>query len=109
MRAKLQSLKRELRRRMHAPIPVQGKWLGQVVRGYFAYHSVPTNTRRLSAFRDHVKVIWRRVLRRHSQKDRTPRDRMRQLADAFLPTPRILHPWPEARFLVNHPRWEPSA
>jgi len=109
MRVKLQSLKRELRRRMHEPIPVQGKWLGQVVRGYFAYHSVPTNTRRLSAFRDHVKVIWRRVLRRRSQKDRTPRNRMRQLADAFLPTPRVLHPWPDARFLVNHPRWEPSA
>jgi group II intron reverse transcriptase/maturase len=109
MRAKLQSLKRELRRRMHEPIPVQGKWLGQVVRGYFAYHSVPTNTRRLSAFRDHVKVIWRRVLRRRSQKDRTPRKRMRQLADAFLPTPRVLHPWPDARFLVHHPRWEPDA
>ena len=31
MRAKLQEIKEELRRRMHQPIPEQGKWLGQVV------------------------------------------------------------------------------
>ena len=42
MRAKLKALKAELRRRMHEPIPEQGKWLAQVVRGYFAYHAVPT-------------------------------------------------------------------
>jgi hypothetical protein len=28
---------------MHEPIPMQGRWLGQVVRGYFQYHAVPTN------------------------------------------------------------------
>ncbi len=43
MRAKLKALKAELRRRMHEPIPEQGKWLAQVVRDYFAYHAVPTN------------------------------------------------------------------
>jgi RNA-directed DNA polymerase len=109
MRATLQRVKGELRRRMHEPIPVQGKWLGQVVRGYFAYHSVPTNISRLSAFRDEVKRIWRRVLYRRSQKDCTSRKRITQLADSFLPLPRVLHPWPDARFIVTHPRWEPSA
>jgi len=39
MRARLRAIKEELRRRMHEPIPIQGKWLGQVVRGYFAYHA----------------------------------------------------------------------
>src|SRR3989441_7261293 len=33
MRAKLQAIKQELRQRMHQPIPIQGKWLGQVVKG----------------------------------------------------------------------------
>ena len=33
MRAKLQEIKKEMRRRMHQPIPDQGKWLGRVVRG----------------------------------------------------------------------------
>jgi RNA-directed DNA polymerase len=41
MRVKLKALKAELRRRMHVPIPEQGRWLAQVVRGYFAYHAVP--------------------------------------------------------------------
>ena len=31
-------------------------------------------------------------------------DRMGRLADDWLPTPRILHPWPDKRFAVNHPR-----
>jgi len=33
MRAKLRELKTELRKGMHQPIPVVGRWLGQVVRG----------------------------------------------------------------------------
>jgi hypothetical protein len=43
MRAKLQAIKQKLRRSMHQPIPQQGRWLQQVVTGYFNYHAVPTN------------------------------------------------------------------
>ena len=71
MRAKLQEIKEELRRRMHQPIPEQGQWLKQVVAGFFNYHAVPTNSRALAAFRYHVIDLWRRTLRRRSQKDRT--------------------------------------
>jgi group II intron reverse transcriptase/maturase len=109
MRAKLKALKAELRRRMHEPIPEQGKWLAQVVRGYFAYHAVPTNFRRLNAFRHHIEALWLRTLRARSQKDRVTWVHMQRLAIAFLPPPRIRHPWPDTRFLVTHPRWEPSA
>ncbi len=109
MQAKLQDLKEELRRRRHQPIPDQGKWLGQVVGGFFNYHAVPTNHRALCAFRDHVVDLWRRSLKRRSQRDKTRWDRMRKLADDWLPKPRILHPWPRDRFAVKHPRWEPSA
>src|SRR5512134_3157993 len=35
--------------------------------------------------------------------------RIAKLADAWLPKPRILHPWPSDRFAVKHPRWEPYA
>jgi RNA-directed DNA polymerase len=109
MRAKLRAIKEELRRRMHEPIPQQGQWLRQVVRGYFAYHAVPTNVASLSAFRNHVVDLWRRTLKRRSQKDHTTWDRLARLAADFLPAPRILHPWPDARFAVTHPRWEPNA
>ncbi|AQV92832.1 group II intron reverse transcriptase/maturase [Cupriavidus necator] len=104
MRAKLRQVKEELRRRMHDPIPAMGRWLQQVVRGYFAYHAVPTNSRVLGAFRYHVTDLWRRTLRRRSQKDAMTWERMNRLADAWLPQPRILHPWPDQRFAVKHPR-----
>jgi hypothetical protein len=109
MQAKLKQVKEELRQRMHQSIPEQGKWLRQVVGGFFAYHAVPTNSHALAAFRHHVIDLWRRSLRRRSQKDRSTWERMAQLTDAFLPRPRILHPWPSDRFAVKHPRWEPSA
>jgi RNA-directed DNA polymerase len=109
MRAKLREIKEQLRERRHEPIPEQGRWLKQVVSGFFAYHAVPTNSRALSAFRHYVTDRWRRTLRRRSQKDGMTWARITKIADAWLPQPRILHPWPEKRFAVRHPRWEPSA
>jgi len=109
MRAKLKEIKKVLRRRMHEPLPQQGKWLAQVAGGYFNYHAVPTNGPTLATFRFLVAELWRRALRRRSQKDRMKWERITQLADQWLPPPRILHPWPELRFAVTHPRWEPYA
>ena len=100
MLGKLKDIKAELRRRMHQPIPEQGRWLRQVVTGHFVYYAVPTNSRALSAFRHHVTDLWRRTLRRRSQKDGFTWDRMTRLVDDLLPQPRILHPWPDVRFDV---------
>jgi len=104
MCAKLQEIKEGLLQRMHRPIPETGKWLAQIVAGYFAYHAVPTNSPALSAFRYHVLVLWHRQLCRRSQRARVLWTRMTKLADEFLPPPRVLHPWPSVRFAVRHPR-----
>jgi RNA-directed DNA polymerase len=104
MQVTLRRIKEELRRRMHEPIPEQGAWLKQVVRGFFAYHAVPTNGPALRAFYYYVKRIWLRTLRRRSQKDRFSWQRMHGLAADWLPQPRILHPYPDRRFAVMHPR-----
>ncbi len=104
MGAKLREVKEGLRQRWHLPIPETGKWLGQVVAGYFAYHAVPTNSAAIGAFRYHVTVLWHRRLCRRSQKARLVWPRMAKLADDFLPKPRVLHPWPNVRFAVRHPR-----
>jgi len=109
VRARLGAIKEELRRRRHQPIPVQGLWLRRVVTGFFAYHGVPTNGRALAAFRFHVLDLWRRTLRRRSQRDDLTWERVARLADHWLPRPRILHPWPQQRFAARHPRWEPYA
>jgi RNA-directed DNA polymerase len=109
VKAKLKEIKVALRANMHKPIPEQGSWLGQVVRGYFAYHAVPTNLGTLVAFHHHVTDLWLRTLRRRSQKDRKAWPDMTKLAAQWLPRPRIQHPWPNQRFAVKYPRWKPDA
>src|SRR5215468_2355723 len=104
MQAKLAEVKKELRKRMHQPIPEQGRWLAQVVRGYFAYHAVPTNRATVAAFHRYVTRLWHRTLRRRSQKDRFTWERAHRLAADWLPQPRNFHPWPNVRFAVNHSR-----
>ena len=75
----------------------------------FGDYAVPTNGAALTAFYYHVKRIWLRTLRRRSQKDRFSWQRMDSLAADWLPQPRILHPYPDRRFAVMHPRREPCA
>jgi len=109
MQAKIKAVAGELRRRMHQSIPEQGKWLGQVVKGFYNYHAVPTNWAALGAFRDEITARWHWTLSRRSNKGALTWARMKQLADDWLPKPQILHPWPNQRFAVAHPRWEPYA
>ena len=104
MQAKLKTIQQEMRRRMHQPIPDQGKWLWYVVNGYFNYHAVPTNTRALVAFRTEIARRWRRVLTRRGERTKLNWKQMNQLLAAWLPKPRILHPWPDKRFAVRYPR-----
>src|SRR5271163_4190865 len=102
-------LKEELRRQMHGPVREQAEWLKQVVASFFQCHAVPTNVQALVAFRFHVVDLWQRTLRRRGQRHRMTWARIGRLADHWLPKPRILHPWPNQRFAVKHPRWEPYA
>jgi len=104
VRAKLREIKEEMLRRRHEPIPEQGKWLAQVVGGFFAYHAVPTNSRTLGAFHRRVTELWKRALQRRSQRADLTWERMERLTGDFLPKPKILHPWPHVRFAVTHSR-----
>ena len=98
MRAKLNALKGKIERRMHLPIPEQGRWLASVLRGHYNYYAVPDNSEALRAFRRQAVWHWLRALRRRSQRTRLTWERMSRLADRWLPLPRVLHPWPEQRF-----------
>ncbi|EPL5088688.1 group II intron reverse transcriptase/maturase, partial [Klebsiella pneumoniae] len=109
MTATLKAIKDGLRRRWHYSIPEQGKWLRRVVQGYLNYHSVPGNFPTMQKFRTHVTNLWRRALRRRSQKDDTTWTKANKLAAAWLPRVRVLHPWPVERFTARHPRQEPGA
>ncbi|MFN7922034.1 MAG: group II intron reverse transcriptase/maturase [Bryobacteraceae bacterium] len=98
MRAKLAELKQALRSRMHESIPETGKWLQGVVKGYCQYHAVPGNIRPLSLFRVRLCRLWRHVLRRRSQTAKVSWDVVGRIVDRWIPAPRILHPYPDARF-----------
>jgi RNA-directed DNA polymerase len=97
-RAKLHSVKAEMRRRAHQPIPEQGEWLASVVRGHYAYYAVPVNIKAMDTFRDQVTRHWYRALRRRSQRTRLNWERNHRLAQRWLPSAKITHPWPDQRF-----------
>jgi RNA-directed DNA polymerase len=98
MQAKLRSVKTEMRRRMHHPIPEQGRWLARVLQGHYNYYAVPDNSEALHGFRRRAIRLWLQALRRRSQKDRLTWSYMLRLQARWLPEPRILHPWPNQRF-----------
>ena len=101
MAAKLKQVKTLLMARRHWSIEAQGRWLGSVVRGHLAYYSVPGNIQQVGTFREQVIRHWRRALRRRSQKTRMNWQRMRRLADRWLPRARYTHPWPNQRFAAR--------
>ena len=100
IQAKLKELKKELRRRMHWPVPELGGWLRSVLRGHYQYYGVPHNGYALSSFRYQVIRLWFRTLQRRSQRTRLIWDRMKRLVKTWLPYPRIMHPYPEQRLRV---------
>jgi len=102
MRAKLQTIKEQLRCAMHRPVADVGQWLRSVVQGWFNYHAVPGNHHCLDQFRTQVARLWRHALRRRSQKSGRWRwDRMTRLIDRWLPRPQTLHPFPNQRLIVT--------
>jgi group II intron reverse transcriptase/maturase len=100
MRAKLHELKNELRRRLHWPVPVVGKWLRVVLLGYNRYYGISGNSRKLSAFRHYVGRLWYRTLRRRSQRHRINWERMARLIKRWLPPSRVSHPYPDLSMYV---------
>ena len=58
----------------------------------------------LGVFRDRVIALWWRSIRRRSQKRRISWTRTLALAQRWLPQPRALHPFPDARFAATHLR-----
>jgi RNA-directed DNA polymerase len=103
MRATLTAIRCTLLRRRHEPVPVVGAWLHRVLSGYFAYHAVPTNLLRLNGLRSEVCRAWRHALLRRSQRHRLNWSRFNRLTRKYVPSCRVLHPYPEERFFASRP------
>ena len=87
----LKAIRAQLRRRMRADKVETGRWLGQVLRGWYNYFAVPTSYPYLARFEQRVKREWLTILRKRSQKDQYPRERLDRLCHCLLytsPSPR---------------------
>jgi len=73
----LKRVRVQLTRRMHHPVEAVERWLGQVLNGWLNYYAVPTSMLLLHQCHYRLLWIWRNVLRRRSQRDKT--------------SPRIIH------------------
>ena len=109
MVAKLKALQQQRRPRRHASTAQTGPWLTSVVQGSFNDHAVPGQMRTLGTFRRRVIRLWRRQLGLRRPKARLSWPRLQPLIRRWIPTQRILHPFPRVRFDAMHPRSEPSA
>ena len=101
LRAKIKEVREKLYRNRHRPVSKQGAWLKAVLQGHFNYYGVPSNRRALDTFRQQIQRSWRQALRRRSQKARSLTwERMKKLIKTWLPTARIIHPYPDRRLCV---------
>lgn len=100
----LKRLKERLRARMHEDVHETAQWLGKVVNGWLNYYAVPTSTRAIRGFVRRLAWIWLQTLRRRSQRTWTTMNHVVRLTATYWPSVTVRHPWPDARFAVNHPR-----
>jgi RNA-directed DNA polymerase len=104
-RNKLADIKEKLQRKTHDSLNEVGAWIQSVVRGWYQHNAIPGNYRRLVQFRDGIQSLWLKALRKRSQRGRGfTWIKFTQICKAWLPTPEILHPYPNVRFDRQHPR-----
>ena len=77
--------------------------LRKVVLGYYQYHAVPGNTTQLRIFKLRVCRLWQSILVRRSQRAKMRWERFTPVLNRWIPPPRVLHPYPDARFYATHP------
>ena len=104
LRATLARVKAVIRSRMHNPIGEVGAWLQKVIRGYYEYYAVSGNLYALNTFRTEIIRYWYKTLRRRGQKRRMNWERFRPIVAIWIPSPSVLHPYPNVRFYAKHPR-----
>ncbi len=107
MRARLQFIKQELRRRLHDSIYETGMWLRRVLQGYLNYFAVSGNLRSLYVFFTQVRWYWLRALKRRSQKAYLSWKAFERRTTRFFPPIRLLHSHPAGRFDARTRRRSP--
>jgi len=83
------------------PVAYQGQRLARIIRGMINYFGVPGNRRALDAFRTEICKSWYYALRRRSQKSmKLPWATMMKIIKRWIPSVRVVHPYPKDRLRV---------
>lgn len=105
MRAKVVEIREKLMKRMHHPVDETGKWLKSVVQGHFNYYAVHGNFKALNSFRHWCSYSWLASLRRRSQRgNRLTWEKFSKHLEKWMPTPKLVHPYPNERLHVKYQR-----
>ena len=101
LKGQLKQIRQELKgKRLHRPIGETGAWLHKVLMGHMNYYAVPYNLKSVGIFILEAKKAWLQALKRRSQRKRMPWERFSHYLTLWIPSPRIMHPYPDARFDV---------
>jgi hypothetical protein len=100
--AKLKAIKAELQRRKHHRTTAVGAWLRKVV-----LLPIPCRSGELDSVAhlstSRLLVVAERPVRR-SQRAQVRWARLSPVLNRWVPQPRVLHRYPDARFAASHPR-----
>ena len=88
----LKALNRWMRRARHLPVAVQAATLGQKLRGHFGYYGIAGNSRAINRFAHAARVLWRKWLRRRSQRTKLDWDAFNRLLARYPLPPARLRP-----------------
>lgn len=103
--AKCRDVRRQIRQRMHDPVPEVGRWLRSVIIGYQNYFAVLGNMDAVHAFRDEVSKAWKHSLCRRSQKGKGLNwERFSRIRSHWIPKVQVQHPLPWERFDAKYSR-----
>jgi group II intron reverse transcriptase/maturase len=101
LQKKIKDVRKTLILNRHRTVAEQGRWLRQVIQGYFNYYAVPGNLKALKAFRTQISHAWLRALRRRSHKGKNLTwQRIQGWIEKWLPKARVRHPYPNQRLCV---------
>jgi group II intron reverse transcriptase/maturase len=89
----LTAMNKWLRHARHLPVAEQSKTLGRKLKGYFEYYGIRGNSRAINRFHYEVRCLWRKWLRRRSQRTKLDWPAFNRLLARYpLPPARLAHP-----------------
>ncbi len=100
MTEKLKEVLQQLFKIRNTDVYAQGDWLKRVVQGHNNYYALPGNLKAINAFHSEICLTWLKALRRRGQRHPITWKRLTNLIKLFIPSAKVLHPYPNMRLRV---------